>query len=85
MFCVKIKSTKSQSSFFTFLYSNLVAVNENLSNKNFNFTIQHLRICTLVPSQAPGYGDVRLSLETIPDTVNLEEPFDITCKVTNCR
>ncbi|NXH70957.1 TPC13 protein, partial [Hydrobates tethys] len=33
---------------------------------------------------APGYGDVRLSLETIPDTVNLEEPFDITCKITNC-
>ncbi|XP_043919291.1 trafficking protein particle complex subunit 13 isoform X2 [Protopterus annectens] len=33
---------------------------------------------------APGYGDVRLSLEAIPDTVNLEEPFDITCKITNC-
>ncbi|XP_037228539.1 trafficking protein particle complex subunit 13 [Falco rusticolus] len=33
---------------------------------------------------APGYGDVRLSLETIPDTVNLEEPFNITCKITNC-
>ncbi|XP_041108288.1 trafficking protein particle complex subunit 13-like isoform X1 [Polyodon spathula] len=33
---------------------------------------------------APGYGDVRLSLELIPDTVNLEEPFDITCKITNC-
>uniref|UniRef100_A0A8D0P134 Trafficking protein particle complex subunit 13 n=1 Tax=Sus scrofa TaxID=9823 RepID=A0A8D0P134_PIG len=33
---------------------------------------------------APGYGDVRLSLETIPDTVNLEEPFHITCKITNC-
>uniref|UniRef100_H3B2R8 Trafficking protein particle complex subunit 13 n=1 Tax=Latimeria chalumnae TaxID=7897 RepID=H3B2R8_LATCH len=33
---------------------------------------------------APGYGDVRLSLDTIPDTVNLEEPFDITCKITNC-
>uniref|UniRef100_A0A8B9HCE5 Trafficking protein particle complex 13 n=1 Tax=Astyanax mexicanus TaxID=7994 RepID=A0A8B9HCE5_ASTMX len=33
---------------------------------------------------APGYGDVRLSLEYIPDTVNLEEPFDITCKITNC-
>ncbi|KAM4051597.1 trafficking protein particle complex subunit 13 isoform 2-T2 [Anomaloglossus baeobatrachus] len=33
---------------------------------------------------APGYGDVRLSLETIPDTVSLEEPFDITCKITNC-
>ncbi|XP_030049052.1 trafficking protein particle complex subunit 13 isoform X4 [Microcaecilia unicolor] len=33
---------------------------------------------------APGYGDVRLSLEIIPDTVNLEEPFEITCKITNC-
>uniref|UniRef100_A0A8C7A5M3 Trafficking protein particle complex subunit 13 n=1 Tax=Nothoprocta perdicaria TaxID=30464 RepID=A0A8C7A5M3_NOTPE len=33
---------------------------------------------------APGYGDVRLSLETIPDTVSLEEPFNITCKITNC-
>lgn len=35
--------------------------------------------------QAPGYGDIRLSLEMIPDTVNLEEPFDIVCKITNCR
>uniref|UniRef100_A0A8D3CB70 Trafficking protein particle complex subunit 13 n=1 Tax=Scophthalmus maximus TaxID=52904 RepID=A0A8D3CB70_SCOMX len=33
---------------------------------------------------APGYGDIRLSLEMIPDTVNLEEPFDIICKITNC-
>ncbi|KAK1345220.1 hypothetical protein QTO34_013930 [Cnephaeus nilssonii] len=33
---------------------------------------------------APGYGDVRLSLEAIPDTVILEEPFHITCKITNC-
>ncbi|XP_028925839.1 trafficking protein particle complex subunit 13 isoform X2 [Ornithorhynchus anatinus] len=33
---------------------------------------------------APGYGDVRLSLETVPDTVTLEEPFHITCKITNC-
>uniref|UniRef100_A0A4W4FES3 Trafficking protein particle complex subunit 13 n=1 Tax=Electrophorus electricus TaxID=8005 RepID=A0A4W4FES3_ELEEL len=33
---------------------------------------------------APGYGDVRLSLELIPDTVSLEEPFDIICKITNC-
>lgn len=35
--------------------------------------------------QAPGYGDIRLSLDMIPDTVNLEEPFDIICKITNCR
>uniref|UniRef100_A0A3Q3K4F0 Trafficking protein particle complex subunit 13 n=1 Tax=Monopterus albus TaxID=43700 RepID=A0A3Q3K4F0_MONAL len=33
---------------------------------------------------APGYGDIRLSLDVIPDTVNLEEPFDIICKITNC-
>uniref|UniRef100_A0AAY4DK31 Trafficking protein particle complex subunit 13 n=1 Tax=Denticeps clupeoides TaxID=299321 RepID=A0AAY4DK31_9TELE len=33
---------------------------------------------------APGYGDIRLTLESVPDTVNLEEPFDITCKITNC-
>ncbi|XP_063068869.1 trafficking protein particle complex subunit 13 isoform X2 [Engraulis encrasicolus] len=33
---------------------------------------------------APGYGDVRLSLEYIQDTVNIEEPFDITCKIFNC-
>uniref|UniRef100_A0A7N6A5G0 Trafficking protein particle complex subunit 13 n=1 Tax=Anabas testudineus TaxID=64144 RepID=A0A7N6A5G0_ANATE len=33
---------------------------------------------------APGYGDIRLSLEVIPDTVNLEEPFEIICKITNC-
>ncbi|KGL77381.1 Trafficking protein particle complex subunit 13, partial [Tinamus guttatus] len=33
---------------------------------------------------APDYGDVRLSLEMIPDTVNLEQPFDVTCKMTNC-
>ncbi|KAM9577776.1 trafficking protein particle complex subunit 13-like [Trichechus inunguis] len=34
--------------------------------------------------QAPGNGTIRLSLETIPDTVILEEPFHITCKITNC-
>ncbi|XP_010986048.1 trafficking protein particle complex subunit 13 [Camelus dromedarius] len=33
--------------------------------------------------EAPGYGNMRLSLETIPDTVILEEPFCITCKITN--
>lgn len=42
------------------------------------------RLCPFV-LQAPGYGDIRLSLEMIPDTVNLEEPFDIICKITNCR
>lgn len=41
--------------------------------------------CSCCFLQAPGYGDVRLSLELVPDTVNIEEPFDITCKITNCR
>lgn len=40
---------------------------------------------SLTLPQAPGYGDIRLSLEVIPDTVNLEEPFQIVCKITNCR
>lgn len=30
-----------------------------------------------------GYGNMSISLETIPDTVILEEPFHITCKITN--
>ncbi|XP_027629333.1 trafficking protein particle complex subunit 13-like [Tupaia chinensis] len=34
--------------------------------------------------EAPGYGNMRLSLETIPDTAVLEEPFYIICKITNC-
>lgn len=79
---ILIKSTVNLSSASS--YSKLFPGNENFS-KNFNFPIQHLRIYVLAPFQAPGYGDVRLSLETIPDTVNLEEPFDITCKITNCR
>ena len=44
-----------------------------------------LMLLCVVSLQAPGYGDVRLSLEYIQDTVNIEEPFDITCKITNCR
>ena len=45
----------------------------------------HNGLLPLFVFQAPGYGDIRLSLEMIPDTVNLEEPFDIICKITNCR
>ncbi|XP_036296010.1 trafficking protein particle complex subunit 13-like [Pipistrellus kuhlii] len=30
-----------------------------------------------------GYRNISISLETIPDTVFLEEPFHITCKITN--
>ena len=33
--------------------------------------------------ETPGYRNLRLSLETIPDTVVLEEPFHSTCKITN--
>uniref|UniRef100_A0A8C4QSG4 Trafficking protein particle complex subunit 13 n=1 Tax=Eptatretus burgeri TaxID=7764 RepID=A0A8C4QSG4_EPTBU len=33
---------------------------------------------------APGYGDVHLQLESIPDTVDIEAPFSVDCKVTNC-
>ncbi|XP_019490459.1 PREDICTED: LOW QUALITY PROTEIN: trafficking protein particle complex subunit 13-like [Hipposideros armiger] len=33
--------------------------------------------------EAPGYENMKLSFETIPDTVILEEPFNITCKITN--
>uniref|UniRef100_UPI00359014D8 trafficking protein particle complex subunit 13 isoform X1 n=1 Tax=Myxine glutinosa TaxID=7769 RepID=UPI00359014D8 len=33
---------------------------------------------------APGYGDVHLQLESIPDTVDIEAPFSVHCKVTNC-
>ncbi|KAG3272267.1 trafficking protein particle complex subunit 13 [Ictidomys tridecemlineatus] len=34
--------------------------------------------------EAPFYGNIKLSLEKIPDTVIMEEPFHITCKITNC-
>ncbi|CAM9883106.1 unnamed protein product [Lampetra planeri] len=33
---------------------------------------------------APGYGDVRLEIETIPDMAHLEEPFTVAFKITNC-
>ncbi|XP_027288729.1 trafficking protein particle complex subunit 13 [Cricetulus griseus] len=34
--------------------------------------------------EAPSCGELKLSLEKIPDTVAREEPFQITCKITNC-
>lgn len=34
--------------------------------------------------EAPGYGNMTVSLEKIPDTVILEEPFHVVCKITNC-
>ncbi|XP_074654158.1 trafficking protein particle complex subunit 13-like [Tubulanus polymorphus] len=33
---------------------------------------------------APGYGDVRLAIEYMPDAIALEKPFNVTYKVTNC-
>lgn len=33
---------------------------------------------------APGYGDLRLSIERIPGTVGIAEPFDIVCRLYNC-
>lgn len=51
----------------------------------YSFISILLLLCHLFVLKAPGYGDIRLSMETIPDTVNLEEPFDIICKITNCR
>ncbi|CAN8010707.1 unnamed protein product [Ixodes pacificus] len=32
---------------------------------------------------APGYEDIRLTVDSAPSSVNLEEPFEITCLVTN--
>lgn len=32
---------------------------------------------------APGYGDIRLSVEEIPSIVTLEKPFPVTLRVTN--
>ncbi len=34
--------------------------------------------------QAPGYGDVRLSVHSIPDVIELEKTFELACKVINC-
>lgn len=33
---------------------------------------------------APGYGDLKLSIAEIPDSVPLEKPFQLTCRVTSC-
>nr|KAG5705877.1 hypothetical protein BaRGS_030767 [Batillaria attramentaria] len=33
---------------------------------------------------APGYGDIRLTVESVPDTVTLETTFNIVCRITNC-
>ncbi|RUS92093.1 hypothetical protein EGW08_000117 [Elysia chlorotica] len=33
---------------------------------------------------APGYGDIRLTVESVPDTVALESTFELVCRITNC-
>ncbi|XP_046361580.1 trafficking protein particle complex subunit 13-like isoform X3 [Haliotis rufescens] len=33
---------------------------------------------------APGFGDIRLTVESVPDTVALEGTFALTCRITNC-
>lgn len=33
---------------------------------------------------APGYGDIRLMVEELPNVVEIEKPFTITCRVINC-
>lgn len=38
----------------------------------------------LLEREARSCGELKLSLEKIPDTVAREEPFQITCKITNC-
>lgn len=38
----------------------------------------------LLEREARSCGGLKLSLEKIPDTVAREEPFQITCKITNC-
>ena len=35
--------------------------------------------------QAPGYGDLRVTVESIPDYVQVEQVFTLVCKITNCR
>lgn len=34
--------------------------------------------------QAPGFGDIRLMVESLPDAVPLETKFNVTFKVINC-
>ncbi|KAK3089805.1 hypothetical protein FSP39_006667 [Pinctada imbricata] len=33
---------------------------------------------------APGYGDIRVTVEEVPDTVMLESTFGVVCRITNC-
>ncbi|XP_033117078.1 trafficking protein particle complex subunit 13-like isoform X2 [Anneissia japonica] len=33
---------------------------------------------------APGYGDVRLAINEVPDGVQIEKPFNFKCQITSC-
>ena len=43
-------------------------------------TVNVFTVC----GQAPGYGDIRLTVESVPDTVTLETTFNVVCRITNC-
>ncbi|XP_060576293.1 trafficking protein particle complex subunit 13-like isoform X2 [Ruditapes philippinarum] len=49
----------------------------NLGEKGRLQTSQLLRV-------APGYGDIRVTVEKMPDSVPLEKTFDVTLRITNC-
>jgi len=34
--------------------------------------------------QAPGYGDIRVTVEKAPDSAPLEETIDVVLRITNC-
>ncbi|XP_038048342.1 trafficking protein particle complex subunit 13-like isoform X2 [Patiria miniata] len=33
---------------------------------------------------APGYGDVKLNVTGVPDSITIEKPFQIQCRITSC-
>ncbi|XP_022101769.1 trafficking protein particle complex subunit 13-like isoform X2 [Acanthaster planci] len=33
---------------------------------------------------APGYGDVKLNVTRVPDSITIEKPFQIQCRITSC-
>jgi hypothetical protein len=35
--------------------------------------------------QAPSYGDLRLTIEDLPNPVKLHQPINLTCRITNTR
>ncbi|KAL8560726.1 hypothetical protein ACOMHN_046409 [Nucella lapillus] len=43
----------------------------------------HLQTSQL-QSVAPGFGDIRVTVESVPDTVTMETTFLIVCRIVNC-